>query len=76
MAQLDGRSAVFNLKSSAGGSKMIRFIALVVLCTALGGCWSTIINSYSGDPTLKGNSVLVDSPSNVPVQPDGGGGGN
>jgi len=54
---------------------MIRFIALAVLCTALGGCWSTIVNSYSGDPTLKGNAVLVETPANVPVQPDGGGGG-
>jgi len=55
---------------------MIRLIALAVLCAALGGCWSTIVNSYSGDPTLKGNAVLVETPANVPAQPDGGGGGS
>jgi hypothetical protein len=55
---------------------MIRLLAIILLCTALGGCWSSVINAYSGqDTTLRGNAILVEPPANVPVQPDGGGGG-
>jgi hypothetical protein len=56
--------------------KLIPFAIVLAVSLALGGCFASIINAYSGqDTTLKGNDILVTGPANAPVLPDGGGGG-
>jgi hypothetical protein len=58
--------------------KGISLIVVIAVSLTLGGCFTSVINAYSvsgQDPTLKGNEVLINSPANAPVQPDGGGGG-
>jgi len=55
--------------------KLIPIALVIVVSIALGGCFASIVNAYSGqDTTLKGNDLLVNSPANSPVLPDGGGG--
>jgi hypothetical protein len=54
--------------------KVISVIVVFAISLALGGCFASIINAYSGqDTTLKSNETLINHPANVPVQPDGGG---
>jgi hypothetical protein len=57
--------------------KVMSLIVVIAVSLALGGCFTSVINAYSvsgQDTTFKGNEVLINSPANTPVQPDGGGG--
>ena len=56
--------------------RIISAIVVIAISLALGGCFASVINAYSGgqDTTLRGNDILSSNPGSAPVQPDGGGG--
>jgi hypothetical protein len=67
---------VSNCTGKRGPMKVISVIVVLAISLVLGGCFASIINAYSGqDTTLRGNDILTSTPANVPVSPDGGGGG-